>query len=85
MATDHEKIQWILDYCKFSFIVINKETTRGLTGNEYIDCSWYLNEFEMLMIKIECIEINTSLIAEFCIPDTKDDFIQIMKLLKINQ
>lgn len=84
MATTHDKIQWIIDYTKFPFVSINKETSRGLTGNDFIDCYWYLNEFGMLMIKIESIEIGTHLIAEFVIPDTEADFIQVMKLLKIN-
>ena len=84
MATTQEKIQWIINYFKFDLVVKNTETNTGITGNDYMDVSWYENEFGMLMIKIESIEINNNLIAHVCIPDTEFLFVILMKILKIN-
>lgn len=84
MATTHDKIQWIIDYFKFDLVVKNTKNNSGITGNDYMDISWYENDFGVLMIKIESIEINNNLIAHMCMPDTEFLFVLLMKLLKID-
>lgn len=80
-----QRIQWILDYFKFPYMAYDTFSKSLLVSNEYLDITCKPNDFEVLMVKIENIEIVNSLIAEFPMPDTEENFKTLMRIFKFNQ
>lgn len=56
-----------------------------MTGNDFLNIYWYENDFGILMLRFASIEIVETLIAQFPMPDTEEDFKTLMRIFKFQQ
>lgn len=77
------RVEWIFEYfnIKGCDLIKFEKQGAGMTGNEFVNIYFHMNDFGALIIEIDNIEVVENHIALFPMPDIKEKFEILMSLL----